>query len=135
MFKRLAFAVFLLVTAFEPAISRSTECPTFDGEEIRQLLVRSTTCEGSLALFKACSFGAGGDIELSQVVVKKCEGDFLTKLSTSQRRKYDREQKRCVSKYQSHSGTMYRSFEAFCSANLAQTYSQRFTKDMKQRGK
>jgi hypothetical protein len=30
---------------------------------------------------------------------------------------------------------MYRSFEAFCSATLAQTYARRFTKDVKKQRK
>jgi hypothetical protein len=133
MFKRLAFAVaaFLLSAALKPAIAGDEECPTLDGEKIRELLVRSPTCDRSLALFKSCAFGAGGDIDLSDVVIKKCEGDFLSKLSASQRRTYYRKQKRCASKYQNQSGTMYRSFEAFCSANLAQTYARRFTKRVK----
>jgi hypothetical protein len=63
---------------------------------------------------------------LSEVVIRKCEGDFVTKLSTSQRQSYERQQKRCSRKCQNASGTMYRSFEAFCGANLAKDYARRF---------
>jgi len=53
----------------------------------------------------------------------------LTKLSKAQRQTYDRQRQRCARKYQDQSGTMYRSFEAFCCAILAKDYSRRFAKD------
>lgn len=129
MFSRLFCAVSLVALAASPAASM--DCPTRDGEKILELLDQAPTCEKSLALFQACSYGAGGDVGLSEVVISKCEGDFLTKLSISQRQAYDRQQKRCSLKYRNESGSMYRSFEAFCSANLAKDYARRFIKGAK----
>jgi hypothetical protein len=130
MFSRFICAVSLVAMVAAPAAA-TQECPTRDGAEILDLLEQAPTCEKSLALFQACSYGAGGDVGLSAVVIRKCEGGFLTKLGKSQRQAYDRQQKRCVRKYQDQSGTMYRSFEAFCSAKLAKDYSQRFAKGSK----
>lgn len=128
MVSRFTWAVSLLITVSAPAIADTDQCPVLDGKERLELLAHAPTCDKSLALFQACSYGAGGDVGLSEVVVKKCERDFLTRLSAWQRRIYDRKQRRCARKYQNESGTMYRSFEAFCSANLAQAYAHRFTK-------
>ena len=107
------------------------DCPTLDGDKRLELLEHAPSCEKSLALFQACSYGASGDVALSAAVTRKCEGDFLTKLNKSQRQTYDRQQKHCARKYQNQSGTLYRSFEAFCSANLAKDYSRRFAKGPK----
>ena len=61
-------------------------------------------------------------------MTEKCEGDFLSKLNAAQRRAYDREQKRCQRKYAHEDGTMYRSFEAFCGADLTRNYSAKLPK-------
>jgi hypothetical protein len=62
------------------------------------------------------------------VVTEKCEADFLGKLTPAQRRAYDGEQKACSRKYLNKSGTMYRSFEAFCGVYVARNYSTKAIK-------
>jgi hypothetical protein len=122
-------SVLIAMSAFAAAAT-AAECPTLDGEKRLELLDRAPTCDGSMAIFEACSFGATADIGLSEVLNKKCEGAFLAKLNRSQRRKYDREQQRCTRKYQEE-GSMYRLFEAFCAANLAKTYAHRLSRSAK----
>ena len=73
MFSRLVSAVSLLAMATVPAAA-APDCPTREGDKILDLLDQAPTCERSLALFQACSYGAGGDVELSEVVIRKCEG-------------------------------------------------------------
>ena len=92
------------------------ECPMPDRDEAVR---KAPTCKQALETMEACAYGAGGDTELGEIVVGKCEAGFLSKLSKEQRRAYDREIKRCDNKYRNQSGTMYRSFEAFCRAELA----------------
>jgi hypothetical protein len=82
----------------------------------------------ALEIFQACSYTASGDVPLGEAVIKRCEGDFAPKLSAAQRKSYDAEIKRCWQKYRRESGTMYRSFEAFCAAGVAQNYSRRVLK-------
>ena len=101
---------------------------TFDHQEIEELLGKASSCQRALALFEICQFGASGDVSLGAIVTHKCEGDFLTKLSSRQRRAYQREQERCLRKYSEQDGTMYRSFEASCGAGVARNYSARFLK-------
>jgi hypothetical protein len=128
MLSKLLRAVAIVATTIAPAAAATLDCPSRDRDNILEVLDQAPTCEQSLALFQACSYGASGDVALSEVVIRKCEGDFLTKLNKSQRQSYDQQQKRCSLKYRNESGTMYRSFEAFCSANLAKDYARRFAK-------
>jgi hypothetical protein len=104
------------------------ECPTLDHKEIEELLGQAPSCQRALALFEICQFGASGDVSLGAIVTEKCEGDFLTKLNSTQRRAYQREQQHCQRKYSKQDGSMYRSFEAFCSAHVARNYSAKFPK-------
>jgi hypothetical protein len=131
MFSRILAPISLVAATTLTAAAATRDCPTLDGDKILELLDQAPTCERSLALFEVCSYGASGDVRLSAVVIRKCEADFLTRLSKPQRQAYDHRRQQCERKYQNQSGTMYRSFEAFCSAKLARDYAQRFAKGPK----
>jgi hypothetical protein len=99
------------------------ECPTRDIDQLIELFKKEPTCRSAIALFELCEYGASGDVPLGAAVTEKCEGDFLSKLSASQKRAYDREMKVCNRKYRNETGSMYRSFEAFCRTYVARKYS------------
>jgi hypothetical protein len=82
-------------------------------------------CERAMKLFEACEFGTSGDIRLGAAVEKKCERDFLARLKEPQKLLYFSEMRVCDRKYLNEEGTMYRSFTAFCRAEVAQHYSRR----------
>jgi hypothetical protein len=124
-------AASVVAMAVATANAAALDCPTHEGDKVLDLLDHAPTCEKSLALFEACGFGSSADVSLGDVVIRKCEGNFLTTLSKSQRQTYDREQMRCARKYRNETGTMYRSFEAFCRANLAKDYARRIRKGSK----
>ena len=84
--------------------------------------------ERAMKLFEDCEYGTSGDIHLGAAVEKKCERDFLARLKPSQKQLYRREIRVCDRKYQNKDGTMYRSFTAFCRAEVAQRYSRRALK-------
>lgn len=128
MSRSLLVFAFILVAV---VASAAAECPTREGDRILDLLDQAPSCEASLALFQACAYGASADVGLSEVVIGKCERDFLIRLSPPQRRTYAAEQQRCARKYQNETGSMYRSFEAFCRAILAQSYAGRTAKGPK----
>jgi hypothetical protein len=111
-----------------PRPAEPEACPIEDfTEDAREKLLQDApSCDRALDLFRACSLGASGDVALGAVVVEKCEAGFLNRLTREQRRTYDREQKRCQNKYRREAGTMYRSFEAFCGAELARNYARRY---------
>lgn len=129
---RLALAAMILATAAvagprPKASAGNEECPvehTID--DIVAAVEKAASCDGAMEIFQACAYTASGDVPIGEAVVKKCEGDFSAKLSAAQRKAYQSETERCWQKYRRASGTMYRSFEAFCIAGVAQRYAWRF---------
>jgi hypothetical protein len=85
-------------------------------------------CDRAMKLFEVCEYGTSGDIHLGAAVEKKCEADFLTRLTAPQKLSYQREMRICDRKYQSENGTMYRSFTAFCRAEVAQRHAHQALK-------
>ena len=120
----LAVSAMLLLAAPAPA----KDCPVQDaGWEAREDAIRhAPTCKQAMEIMKTCAYGAGGDTGLGEAVRERCEPEFLPKLSKAQKRAYDREQKRCDQKYARQSGTMYRSFTAFCQAKSTVAHAARF---------
>jgi hypothetical protein len=106
------------------------ECPakSTQFDDIVVALKEAPSCDRAMKIFEACEFGASGDVGLGAVVEKKCEGDFLARLKEPQRHLYQREMGVCDRKYRNKEGTMYRSFTAFCRAEVAQRYSRRALK-------
>jgi hypothetical protein len=97
-------------------------------DEIVDTINAAPGCERAMKLFEACEFGTSGDLHLGAAVEKKCEGDFLSRFKAPQKQAYQQEMLACDRKYQNESGTMYRSFTAFCRAEVAQRYSRRARK-------
>jgi hypothetical protein len=132
MFNRIILAAVTLAISIAASAAKDQpkkeECPTLNHQEIENLLRRASSCQRAIALFEICQLGTSGDVSFGAIVTEKCEGDFLGKLSAAQRRVYHREQERCQRKYASEDGSMYRSFAAFCGADVARNYSARFLK-------
>ena len=113
-----------------PKPAETQECPIEElTYEARETVIRSApSCDRAMELFGLCSYQASRDIPLGAIVREKCEAGFLGRLNAAQRRTYQQGQNRCAHKYRHESGTMYRSFEALCGAQLARTYAHRFSK-------
>jgi hypothetical protein len=111
--------------------SCARSCPAKSSamEDVVAALNEAPGCDRAMKVFERCEFGTSGDIRLGAVVEQKCEREFLTRLKAPQRKAYIREMQICDRKYQNESGTMYRSFTAFCRAEVAQRYSHRARKD------
>jgi hypothetical protein len=97
-------------------------------EETIDAINATPGCDRAMQLFEACEYGTSGDIHLGAAVEKKCEADFLERLKAQQKLTYQREMLACDRKYQNESGTMYRSFTAFCRAEVAQRYARQAMK-------
>ena len=121
-----AFAFAISVNG--PAPAAVCQAKSMTSDEIIEAINAAPGCERAMKLFQDCAFGASGDVQLGEAVEKKCEGDFLGGLKARQKRAYQREMGVCDRKYRNESGTMYRSFTAFCRAEVAQRYSQRALK-------
>jgi hypothetical protein len=111
-----------------PALAQICLGKSMTLDEIIAAINAAPGCEGAMKLFEACEYGTSGDIHLGAVVEKKCERDFLARLKEPQSHLYQREMRVCDRKYRNEEGTMYRSFTAFCRAEVAQRYSRRALK-------
>jgi len=115
----------LLSLAAAPALASICQGKSMTLEETVDVINASHGCERAMKVFRDCAYTASGDIRLGAVVEKKCERDFLGHLGTAEKRAYQRELRVCDHKYDNESGTMYRSFTAFCRAEVAQRHSRR----------
>jgi hypothetical protein len=97
-------------------------------EEIIDAINAAPGCERAMKLFEDCEYGTSGDIHLGAAVEKKCERDFLARLKEPQGHVCQSEMQVCDRKYLNEEGTMYRSFTAFCRAEVARRYSQKARK-------
>jgi hypothetical protein len=126
-------AVLILAAGASPmgqAAAATQDCPIqdFDLDKIEEAARTAPTCDRSLELFRLCGSGATSDVQLGAAVTERCEGDFLARLSKAQQAEYRRAQSRCARKYAHETGTMYRSFEAFCAAEVARSFARRLAK-------
>lgn len=99
-------------------------CPVEFGE-VDGAIEKASSCEAAYRILEACLLGASGDVSRAHAVREICERDFLPGLKPDTRRAYARAQRRCDRKYAGDEGTMYRSMEAVCAAQLAKGYSDR----------
>lgn len=64
-----------------------------------------------------------GDVAVSLIVIKKCEGDFLPSLTKSARRGYERKVAACGKNFSGEGGTLFQSIRAICAAQVAHDYA------------
>jgi hypothetical protein len=97
-------------------------------DETVSAISATSGCDHAMKLFEDCAYTASGDVSLGAAVEKKCEADFLSRLTAAKKKDYQREMGVCDRKYAHEQGTMYRSFAAFCRAEIAQRYSRQARK-------
>jgi hypothetical protein len=111
-----------------PAVAEDCPAQSTQMDDILAALNAASSCDASMKVFEACEYGTSGDIRFGAVVEKKCEADFLARLKAPRKQLYQRDMQACDRKYHNESGTMYRSFTAFCRAEVAQRYSHQARK-------
>lgn len=110
-----------LAVATDPASAQQRTCPhpESDRENITRSLQSAVTCQRAYDMMNACRSNTGGDVELAEVVIQRCEASFLSGLSPTARRAYDEERAACRRRYAKREGTMYVSFTVTCEAGVA----------------
>jgi len=119
-------AVLAVIFSCNAGSARASIClgQSMTQEETVAAISATSGCDKSMKLFKDCAYTASGDVLLGEAVEKKCEVDFLPRLSAIEKRAYQGELKRCDAKYYGKQGTMYLSFTAFCRAEVSQRYAR-----------
>lgn len=130
MIARSILAIMAVILFLGAAPARAAVClgKSMTLEEIIGAIDATPGCERAMKLFEDCEFGTSGDIHLGAAVEKKCEAGFLNRLKAPQKRAYQRKMGVCDRKYENESGAMYRSFTAFCRAEIAQRYARKARK-------
>jgi hypothetical protein len=120
--------IFLFAIAFA-SLTRTAwaaeQCPTYAGKDTIALLQNAPTCKEANKLLGLCSWNTSMDVQFSQIVIDKCEKNFLSSLPASRLAKYKRERAACIRKYANEHGTMYVSFSATCQADVAAKFSRK----------
>ena len=103
------------------------ECPqsarTIDGA-VKYISAAQGQCGEALNRASECSWGSSADGQIAGAAITVCESKFLSKLSATEKAGYSKLQGRCGKKYEGQQGTMYRSMEAFCEAEVSLHFAQ-----------
>jgi len=94
------------------------------GEELAKQIEAAPTCQSAHALHNICNYGATGDVELSSLVVAKCEASFLPGLTPAKRKIYKAKLQRCEDQEAHKEGTMYIAFAVMCQEDVAVDYAR-----------
>ncbi len=110
-----------LAVTIDAATAQQGPCPhpESDRDSITRSLRSAATCKRAYDMMNACRSNTGGDVELAEVVIQRCETSFLSGLSPAARLSYDEERANCRNKYAKREGTMYVSFAVTCEAGVA----------------
>ena len=120
----IAAAALGLVAATAAPASAQRTCPHQEGDRdrITRTLQAANSCQTAYDTMNACRSNTGGDVELAEIVIQRCEGSFLAGLAPAARRTYDGERQACRDRYAKSRGTMYVSFAVTCEAGVAARY-------------
>lgn len=126
-------AILSLLTALVPATAGAAgqkACPIepFDLAAVEQRMSRAPGCDAAMTIFNRCGVGTSADLHTGGIAIRKCEAAFAGRLSPAQTRAYARAKHVCATKYAHESGTMYRSFEAYCAAQVAHRLARQVTR-------
>ncbi len=82
------------------------DCPVSGFDEVGDRVTEAPTCDAAMQLLMACQMGSSADVAVSLIVIKKCEGDFLSSLSDRARRGYERKVGACGKNFSGEGGTL-----------------------------
>jgi uncharacterized protein YecT (DUF1311 family) len=113
------------LSAFAASAAFADEaCFGSDADAMSAALEKAGSCSAAFAKFSACAWGSSADLSFGDIVVKVCEGEFLAKLTAAGKANYAAEAALCAYEHTRQDGTMYRSMEALCRAEVAQRFAE-----------
>ena len=100
-------------------------CPApSDLEAAEKLIGQAPSCATAATLARDCAIGASGDVGLVAAAEQVCQATFLSRLDRKALREFQAKRQACHRKYRNESGTMYRSFEAFCELRVSERFAK-----------
>jgi hypothetical protein len=125
-----ASVVSVIVIVASSAALAEEKCPaaSLQSDDIVKAIQAAASCKAAYDVMNACRVGAGGDVELANVVSEKCEATFMARLAAGQKRAYERERAACRRKYAKKEGTLYVSLAVSCEAGVSVRYARRYGK-------
>ena len=126
----LGICIWFLGSAAAPALAMDCPVPGFD--KVGERVTEAPSCDAAMQLLMACQMGSSADVAVSLIVIKKCEGDFLSSLNDRARRGYERKVGACGKDFANEGGTLFQSIRAICAAQVAHNYAMRAAKAKKQ---
>jgi len=120
---RLLLAIAFFTFAASASLAEEA-CFGSDAEAMSAALEKAGSCRAAFAKFSACAWGSSADLAFGDIVVKTCEGAFVGKLTAAAKANYAAEAALCAYEHARQDGTMYRSMEALCRAEVAQRFAE-----------
>jgi hypothetical protein len=121
--RRLTFLAFLIAQGM--SVAAAAECPASgDLKAAENLIPQAATCAAAARVARACAVGAGGDLGLVAAAEQVCQASFLKRLDRKHLQRFQSQRQACQRKYRNESGTMYRSFEAFCELSVSERFAR-----------
>jgi hypothetical protein len=123
--RRLAIVVLLLTVA--RAASQSPDpCPHGVSEDVADALSKALfnakSCNAAVDLFKECRWGSSADVSFAGIVIKKCERDYIGKLTPDQKKVYEDRMHLCNYQYDLQQGTLAISEAVSCHVDVAANF-------------
>lgn len=123
MTRMILAAAAALLTISAPAFAADCPVETQRAPTLRAIR-NAPDCAESLKIMQSCSWGSSQDVEFAELVVRRCEKQFPSDMTSGARAAYARDKERCRKKYAGQQGTMYASFAAHCIAEAAAKYAK-----------
>lgn len=126
----MCLGIMCLAIAVSCSAARAADCPfePLEREKIVAAIAGAASCPAAFDVMNSCLTAAGGDVELANTVIEKCEKEFLGALDAKGKAAYDKERAACAKKYEGQEGTMYVSFTVTCEAKAAVSYFKKWAK-------
>ena len=120
---RSMFLIFLVVTGSLLAQEKCQFGTQEAADALEKSLQEQKTCKAAAQLMDQCWWGSSADSGFSSILVKKCEGEFFSKLSPAGMENYVTAMQLCAYEYARQEGTISISEAAMCQADVAEQFA------------
>ncbi len=118
--------VFLAAVLAALPVAAGAACPVTSTTDvvakITQAIEKSGGCREGALIAEACAFGDAKDMHVAGAAYQLCQSS-IQGLSAEDAKTWAMLEKKCSDKYDTHNGTAYRSYAAYCRLNVAKLFA------------